>query len=135
VLSGCRAERVDLGPFAQISGRVTFRSEPVTKGMITFHCLDSGQVATVQLRADGSYQMQLDGRPGLPVGHYMVCVRPPLPDSMASTKLRPGNTELEDEAGEGPDIPLKYHYESTSGLTAEVMAGENWFDFELADEE
>jgi hypothetical protein len=129
---GCGSQGPDLGPFGQVSGRVTHKGNPITKATITFSCPDSGQVATADLLADGSYTMSLNGREGLPVGKYYVYLLPNL------TKLKPGETDFSRSRSQynpniGLDIPMNFRDESTSGIVATIEEGENRVDVDTSE--
>ena len=132
ILSGCSKKTgIDLGEFGLVAGTVTHDGNSVKEGMITFHSPSSGQVATAPVR-EGKYAMFLQGKRGLPLGDYVVSVRPPLARSQEHFRRQtanPGNAN----ANRYPDIPEKYRYESSSGLTATVVSGKNNFDFDLAE--
>jgi hypothetical protein len=129
-LLGCGSGGLDLGPFGLVSGTVTCEGEPISQGMVTFHCFESGQVATANLDQDGSYTMRLDDRDGLPVGEYKVCIRPPLTvQQEGKTNQRLRNNLYDPKISK--DIPMKYRYENSSGLVETVQAGDNRFDFDL----
>ena len=127
---GCDPQGPDLGPFGQVSGRVTHKNKPVTNATITFTCPKSGQVATADLQLDGTYTMRLNGREGLPVGKYLAYLLPDL------VKMKKGETDFSRDRSPynpdiAPEIAMKYRDESSSGFTAEVVEGKNRFDFDL----
>ncbi len=133
VLGGCGPQGPDLGPFGPVSGKVTYQGKPVAKGMITFSSPQSGQSATANLNSDGTYVMELNDRNGLPVGTYKICIRPPLTakNETDPSKMRRNNL-YDPEVSK--DIPMKYRYESTSGLEETVVESENKFDFDMSPE-
>ena len=130
---GCGPQGPDLGPFGEVSGHVTHEGKPVSEGMITFSCSQSGQVSTANLQEDGSYVMNLNGRDGLPLGAYTVTVRPPLNVKVETDPSKMRRNNLYDPSV-SVDIPMMYRYESSSGLSATVSAGANEFDFDLKKE-
>ena len=99
--------------------------------MITFNCQQSGQVATANLEPDGSYAMRLNNRDGLPLGEYMVCIRPPLTVQQEGDPSKMHRNSLYDPSV-SKDIPMRYRRESTSGLAAIVVKGDNQFNFDLS---
>ena len=113
-----------------MSGAVTFKDMPVSQAMITFNCPQTGHVATANLQLDGSYEMSLNNRKGLPIGEYMVSIRPPLTaqHEMDPSKMRRNNLY---DPTLSKDIPMKYRYESSSGYTANVVEGKNVYDFKM----
>jgi hypothetical protein len=130
LLTGCGPQGPDLGPFGLVSGRVTYEGKPIALGMITFNSPQTGHVATADLEPDGSYTMRLNDRDGLPLGHYNICVRPPLTVQHETdpSKVRRNNLYAPTIS---KDIPMKYRFENSSGLEATVQEDENLFDFNL----
>lgn len=131
LLVGCGPQGPDLGPFGLVSGSVSYQGKPISQGMITFQCPQSGQVATANLQSDGSYAMRLNDRDGLPLGDYRICIRPPLTVNQESDPSKMRRNNLYDPTV-SKDIPMKYRYEHSSGLTATVEEGDNRFDFDLS---
>ena len=131
-LFGCTDQGVDLGQFGRVSGRVTHHGIALQKGIITFNCPDSGQVATVDIQPDGTYVMKLGDREGLPLGKYKVSVRPPLARSQEHFR-RPGSAQPQDNVDSDYEIPVKFRFETSSRLTAAVEEGDNTFNFDLSD--
>ncbi len=128
--TGCR-RGPDLGPFGDVSGKVTFTGKPVAEGAITFTSTGSGQSATIPLRPDGSYTARLGERDGLPVGEYRVYIRPPV-----LTQEQRAAKHHQSAAGEGrpktyPMIPQKYRSEATSELSVTVKEEDNVFGFDM----
>jgi len=127
-----------------VYGTVTFRSEPVESGLITFEPVErqgTGQsrVAAGTIR-NGSYTLSTAGNDdGAFPGSYRVAIKSRAADS----------TQVEARAKRGaaghqldviratrkakPLIPEKYQSLNTSGLTREVKAETNRIDFDLAD--
>src|SRR5437773_2488660 len=67
-LAGCQS-----GPArGDVRGKVTFKGQPVTEGMITFINPNGGEGGEMKLGPDGSYEIPR----GLPVGDYIVLVTP-----------------------------------------------------------
>ena len=128
--AGCN-RGVDLGPFGDVYGQVTFRGQPVPEGAITFTCPETGQSATEPLGPDGTYRMGLGDREGLPVGEYQVYVRPPVLTMEERAAVHHQPAAAGRPAKTYPFLPLKYRSEETSGLTATVEEGNNVFDFDL----
>jgi hypothetical protein len=71
VAAGCNSEP----PLAQLSGKVTFKGQPVPAGWISFTpdaaAGTLGQVRTLQVKA-GAYDSAKESEPGLPPGKYFV---------------------------------------------------------------
>jgi hypothetical protein len=125
LLGGCFGD--ETGPtIAPVSGAVTFDGQPVESGRITFAEEEQGLLFSTDIK-NGSYTVRTRHGAGMPLGDYQVKITPPPPDA-------PANPASPAEVGptpDAPDIPEKYRDFSTSGLTAEVKAGSNTFDFEM----
>lgn len=129
--AGCGPQGPDLGPFGLVSGKVTYEGKPVAQGMVTFNAPATGHVGTANLEADGTFTMQFNGRPGLPVGEYQVSIRPPLTAKPSGNSAPASRNNLYDP-NISKDIPMKYRYETSSGLVETVAEGENSFEFDLS---
>jgi hypothetical protein len=127
----------------KVTGRVTYKNQPVVKGSIAFEPVDatSGRVASGYIE-NGSYSLTTSGStPGdgaLP-GEYRVAIASSDMDTAAVAQktgglLHQGDAEHQKalSAAKSP-IPTKYAQSSTSGLTRKVEARSNQFDFELTD--
>jgi len=107
-----------------VTGKVTYRGEPVTSGMIMLTPVDGGHAATGNLDQDGSFRLttfQKDD--GAVAGSYQVAIQV-FPAEGAGL---PGA----EFAGKAPPIPRKYASPASSGLTAEIKPRENALDFPL----
>ena len=108
-------------PTAQVKGKVTLKGEPVKLGQIYFVAPDKGYGSDAPLSATGEYSITSN----LPPAAYKVfitpprIVKPPMPGETAPTTSADFN------------VPDKYQTETTSGLTADIVAGENTKDFNL----
>ena len=116
---GCGNEDFDL---AEATGRITIGDQPVPSGVVTFVPDEtqgtSGPTGTAHLSRDGTFAIETLGRPGAIVGAHKVRVNLYLQDSP--------------DAVVHVGIPERYMHESTSGLAAQVRAGErNEYQFIL----
>ncbi|WP_435019843.1 hypothetical protein TA3x_001508 [Tundrisphaera sp. TA3] len=126
LMAGCGGgEITDDGlPREPVSGRVTWKGQPLAKGLIQFIPDGQGQVAPIVAPiTDGRYEVAKAQGP-VP-GKYSVSVTEavdgPPPEAMPGESPRPAPQS----------IPAKYNTKTT--LTRDVKAGEaNTFDFELA---
>lgn len=107
-------------PIAEVSGKVTYQGEPVTVGEVIF-ISDAGYGSSGSLRQDGSFSLVTQHGAGVPLGEYQVAITPPDPDDLP---------EHMDEMT-FDNIPEKYHHFGSSGLTAVVEPGQNFFEFEM----
>jgi hypothetical protein len=120
-----------------VSGKVTYKGEPVKKGSITF-TPDSkeGRAANGNL-VDGSYTLTTHSpNDGALPGKYRVSIIAKEPDegAFAKTTGHPNQVDtVKSYIQAKPLIPRKYELADTSGLTAEVKEQPNQVDFDLAD--
>jgi hypothetical protein len=113
-----------------ITGRVTFRAEPLPGGTVAFHPA-RGKPVVGKLKPDGTYAVK-----AVPVGRVRVTVetesvrpRPRVPSSVP-----PGSADPPRKKGDAPKyvrIPEKYARPQTSGLTYDVRAGNQTLDLAL----
>jgi hypothetical protein len=101
-----------------ISGRVRFKGEPVTEGLVQLIEDRTGRGAEVELGPDGTFKARLFA------GEYKVVVTPPYLVDMSSGMPNPYYKKVK-------NIPKKYHSSATSGLTAVVSRGQTTHDFDL----
>lgn len=121
-LPGCGGSDMKIGA---VSGKVTFRGQPVTEGTVSFINADAGAGAEAKLGTDGTYAVETpDG--GLPVGTYAVSITPPLYLDDSDPKTPPSWVEKK-----VANIPQKYRSHYKSGLTATVQEGDNDVPFDL----
>jgi hypothetical protein len=124
-----------------VSGTVTYKGQPVEKGTINFvHTAQDGRDASGTIQ-NGKYSLttatQDDG--ALP-GSYKVVVISVDVDTKGLAaeshggQFRHGSDEMiKATKSAKPLVPSKYSLADTSGLTAEVKAQSNTFDFPLTD--
>jgi hypothetical protein len=131
--AGCGGSK-DL-PRGPVRGRVTLNGKPVAGATIVFESKGVGVAQTATLDSDGRYEFASYGASGLPASLYKVSVS-------AGRFMQPGEEiPMVAPAAKGapaPEkkvsvaIPDKYAKADTSGLTADVKAGDNQaFDFDL----
>ncbi|MEQ8637246.1 carboxypeptidase-like regulatory domain-containing protein [Gimesia maris] len=125
LLAGCQNSTNDFGPTGALSGKVTYQGEPVKEGLVQFNNPEKGFGGQAVINEDGTYTITNDSG-GLVLGTYQVSVVPPTieksfgPDTPPSEVLK-----------EMPNIPQKYHYPKSSGLSVEIKDGENNFDIDM----
>lgn len=115
-LVGCGHDGPEMG---QVSGVVTYKGKPVPVGTITFIPeIESLPVAYAEIQPDGAYRAATkEYGAGVPIGKHRVMI-------MA----------VEHPGPEIPFIahlPMKFSSDQTSGLSANVQAGENKIDFAI----
>jgi hypothetical protein len=102
-----------------VSGKVTFKGDPVTEGSVQFTDESTGRGSEVDLRPDGTYEASLFA------GNYKVVITPPYLVDNSSGMPNPKYKKVK-------NIPAKYHSTATSGLSAVVSADQATHDFSLA---
>jgi hypothetical protein len=122
---GC-GPREELG---HVTGQVLYQGEPVTAGAITFEDGKRGLGVISPLGPDGRYEMRTHKRRGLLPGVYRVCFS--RYGLSKGDRLVGGPQQTAPAANQFPPLPDKYFNVETSGLKAEVVPGENVFDFEF----
>ena len=117
-----------------ITGKVTFRGEPVSVAQLRLSNSDAGIDVIVPLDADGRFTIITGDKKGLPEGEYHVAVVPKLDFSKMQTEPngRPiPSTMPTFEERHPKNIPDQYHNPMTSGLTLTVKPEPNVFDVEM----
>jgi len=123
IAAGCSGAKTP--ETAAVQGKVTYRGKSITQGVVLFTPEGSGQAATGEIQADGSFQLTtFQKNDGARPGKYRVAVQP-----FPAAGAVPG---LEFPGGK-PPIPAKYLDVHSSGLTAEVKPGKNTLDLSLTD--
>jgi hypothetical protein len=123
-LSGCGHSGKKVWP---VSGKVTYRRNPVTAGAIRFRKLGVDMIAN--LRPDGSYEIVMAEGRGLPEGDYQVAIIPRNAAPGSPPPIGPITAPLPKPVCR--DIPEKYRDPSTSKLTLTVKPGINPFDVDM----
>src|SRR5437868_627543 len=105
-VAGCGP--ADKFPRYKISGKVTYQSQPVEEGSITFEDPTTGQVNSGTLASGGAYATEL------PPGAFKVSVSPPLVETKGT-----GDSPPDLVPKKVNNIPKKYWVQESSGLTAD----------------
>ncbi len=123
-LAGC-TESIDRPKTFPVSGKVTYKGQPVTRGTITFQS-DQGHASVAEIQSDGTYRLSTFGEAdGAVAGHYRVYVI----SNTADPNLMPGSSP-----GWKPPkdlVPTKYAKTETSGLETTVSEDKKEYDFHL----
>lgn len=121
--AGCGSSGPQTG---RVSGKITHKGEPLTKGNITFvpNAPDTPN-AVSPIGPDGTYELTTSeyGR-GAVVGDYKVAISGLAPSDILDYIPK------EPVARKSPLSP-KYEDTNTSGLTAKVERGSNTYNFDL----
>ena len=123
-----------------VSGKVTYKGQPLKQGMVTFTPADAntGRTASGHV-VDGAYALTtVDNEDGALPGPYQVAIASVEVDaSKAEERAKASGAGLDEalvaKAKRTHSIPRKYSLPSTSGLTREVKEQDNTFDFDLTD--
>lgn len=118
-----------------VKGRVTLGGKPVSGALITFESKGAGVAQSTTIDDDGKYEFVAYNAVGLPAGSYKVTVS-------SGRFIAPGEEtpkiNVNSKGAVAPpkkstvSIPEKYVKVESSGLSAEVKAGDNpAFDFDL----
>ena len=110
---------------AVVSGKVTFRGEPVTEGVVVFSNATKGIHLTAKLDDQGCYEVMSAEGAGLPPGEYRVSVNPPIFDPPVGAD--PASTKMPTFS----NIPQKYRSAESSGLEFTMAEEPAEKDFEL----
>lgn len=136
MVSGCNSHDPDRPKLGKVSGKVTYKGQPVTKGSVTFTPAsgkggETGQVASGQIEPDGSYELTtFNTGDGAILGQHIVTVQALVGDSDAG-KMKPDGTfdyKLPKSA-----VPKKYAEVDKSPLRCTVVPEGMTFDIEMKD--
>jgi hypothetical protein len=139
-LFGCSgdASKPKLG---RVSGKVTYNSQRVTKGIVSFvpssgPGTETGQSATGEIGPDGSYKLTtFESGDGAVLGEHKVLIQSreddpvlkgrgmPIPDAQGNFKTKPPKYL----------VPQKYETADKTPLRFTVKEGNNSYDIELKD--
>jgi hypothetical protein len=116
LFTGCGPASGTLAPLIQVKGKVTYKGQPVTQGMIRFEPDGYGRMATGKIESDGSFTLSTLGKDdGVVAGTHKVFITGTAP------------------AGKKDLIPKKYTQAGSTDLVAEVDPEHIEFTFNLID--
>ena len=130
---------------APVSGRITFRGQPVANAAVTFVCSGAPRFSSGRTDADGKFKLStFEPGDGAVIGDNLVTVvkRATQIDAInASIDPASGDNraidDAFDQAASRPqarsEIPVRYASQKNSDLRFTVIAGKNHFDIELVD--
>jgi Carboxypeptidase regulatory-like domain len=136
VVSALGCNQGSLPGTVPVSGKVTYKGQPVPHATVTFLGEGDTRTAVAVTDASGTYQLQtLDNRGALP-GKYTVLVS--RTEATASSDQPVSMDEAAKNRGKAIEpkqlLPAKYADPAKTPLTAEVHRGKtNSFDFPLTD--
>ncbi len=104
------------GETVPVKGKVTYKGQPVTQGVVTFEPVDAGRVATGDIQSDGTFVLTtVKTGDGAVVGRHKVGVGVSGPAGKKSRETLPG----------------KYGSVNLSGLEAKVSRDKTEYSFDL----
>jgi len=115
-LAGCKGK-----PTGSVSGKVTYKGQPLTTGEVQFYAPEKGAGAGGKLDGSGNYTLQ----GAIDVGTYKVYVQPPVPEQLPPGTPPPKAAPF--------NIPPKYQTPQSTPLTKEVKAGNNDIPIDITD--
>jgi hypothetical protein len=148
LITGCNGQGHQV---ESVTGKVTYKGEPLSDAQISFHPKGSGGfVAVASTGTDGTFTLVTAGaiKPGAIIGEYNVLVTKviavdtngrPLKEDTALEEQRPQKPQMESESTSVNHprpkmqsvIPEKYGQLDKPQLQATVVKGKNNFLFEL----
>lgn len=142
LILGCGSDD-GLGKRYSVSGKVTYKGQPLEKGEILFHLatpdpkgINNGATGTI---SNGSYSLSTrSADDGAFPGEYIVTIVSLDVDMTKAQANAGGGVARQDDVAKANRaakslIPQKYGQTSTSGLKATVKESSNTIDFELTD--
>ncbi len=123
---------------ASVTGTVTLKGTPVTKGRIAFYP-PKGRPAMGAIQSDGTYTLTtFDQGDGALLGNHRVTITanetvggPPTPSSFEEEIRQAAKLSSQAPAKTVWLVPQEYSNRKTSKLEAEVVSGDNTHDFNL----
>ncbi len=134
---GCGGSDPNKPGLGKVSGKVTYKGQPLTAGTITFTPEagkggSTGQVATGQIGSDGSYSLTtFDTDDGAILGQHVITVQTSGVDGMTLGKPKADGTI--DYKLPKSLVPEKYAKADKSPLRYTVVSGKNTYLVELTD--
>lgn len=129
IVGGCGSGGPAMAP---VSGTVTLKGKPVTKGTIIFE--SSGNRPSTGKIQDGKIVevTTFETGDGVPIGSHNVAINITA-EASSAVVANPGETAARDRnyMGGASLIPAKFGDPTTSGLKADVVAGENELKFDI----
>ncbi len=130
------------GEQASVTGTVMFDGKPVTfDSTVVFYSKDKDATAAGTIDAAGKFSLKgAQPKIGIPVGQYVVMVRPPEPPMTTSIATGPSSPDYQKKMMQGAeakpeapkDIPAVFLSLDKSTLKLELKSGPNSFDIDLS---
>jgi hypothetical protein len=114
--AGCTSGSGSLPSLISVKGKVTYKGQPVTTGVVQFEPDDYGRNASGNIQSDGTYELTtFKPGDGVVAGHHRISI---------TDTGRQGGRDV---------VPKKYARPNTSKLTADVDPAHTEFNFDLVD--
>ena len=110
-----------------MSGKITFKGEPVVHGDVTFFQPSTGQVAQSPLDSEGNYSLDLTRSP-LPPGDFKVTVTP---STSYEEVAGPHGKDIKMVTKGEKSIPRPYRERNRTRLSGTITGGDDTFDFDM----
>ncbi len=121
---GCGGGAKDAPSTINVTGIVTYDSQPLADAVVIFDPKSDGKVATGLTNSSGEFSLKTAGTDGVVAGDYNVSVTSsaevPMPGTEEAKNYNPNSV-----------LPAKYGDPNTSGLTATVSNDKTTFEFTL----
>jgi len=112
--SGCGTGAAALPTLVPVKGKVTYKGQPLTQGIVRFEPDGYGRMATGKLQSDGTFVLStLKDADGVVAGHHRVFI-----------------TDVDKSLAKDRGFQ-KYQRASEKGLTADVSPEKTEFPFDL----
>ena len=126
-------------PTGTVSGKVTYKGNPVPAGCLVTFISDRGVAALGTVDASGRYQLMFAGKPDVPALEYNISVTfpgavgPEITDEDERKYMAGDPATIAKFARKEliAPIPKKYADEFKSGLSFQIKEGANSFDIDL----
>lgn len=118
-IAGCSPSGPAVG---EVSGKVTFKGQPVKEGTVTFLNPNEGGAGESPIDANGGYAI-----PKLVVGEYLVIVTP----LMEMKDTDPGKSPPAPVEKPAPNIPVKFRQQGLTPLKTPIKEGKNEFQIDM----
>lgn len=113
-LIGCSGAEAPPERTAAITGKVTYKGQPVEEGTVQISDASVGGGGTGTLGPGGTFKIE-----GLLAGKYQVAILPPMVEDRGDGKTAPRQVPKVVS-----NIPEKYRAVATSGFTADALDGD-----------
>jgi len=131
LLVGCTSSGPRSTEYADVSGKVYFKNQPLPGGRVNFVAVKGGFAGSGNIEEDGSYKVSA------PVGECQIAVDNTMlaprkgPAVSAPVLKKPGSEEVHQLKGKYVALPSKYEKAAESGQKYTVQKGAQTHDIKL----